>query len=196
MIVVGLTGGIGSGKSTVAAMFNSLGIPIYIADKEAKRLMKTSKIIKRELTALFGIDAYVNDELNRSFIASKIYSNGVLLEKMNAIIHPKVAKDFSNWLQKQSAPYIIKEAAIIFEHQKEANYNKIIMVTASVEERIKRVKARDHTTEEKIRDIMNNQLSDEEKIKKSDYVIENNDLEDTKKQVLEIHERILRTIQL
>jgi len=104
MKVVGLTGGIGSGKTTVSNMFKDLGIPVYIADVEAKTLMNTSAVIKRKLIDLFGPMAYQNNELNRDYISSKIFSDKVYLEKMNAMIHPKVAKHFNHWLQKQNSP--------------------------------------------------------------------------------------------
>ena len=119
MIVVGLTGGIGSGKTTVGSFFESFGIPIYIADKEAKGLMNRSKVIKRKLIELFGESAYEKGQLNRTYLATKIFSDKELLSKMNAIIHPKVASHFKRWLKKQDAPYVIKEAAIIFENKLE-----------------------------------------------------------------------------
>ncbi|MEZ4792076.1 MAG: dephospho-CoA kinase [Gelidibacter sp.] len=195
MIVVGLTGGIGSGKTTVASFFSELGIPIYIADIEAKRLMDTSKVIKRKLIDLFGSKAYVDGQLNRPFIASKIFKDTSLLEQMNAIVHPKVGMDFKRWLKKQDSAYVIKEAAIIFEHQKQLEYDFIITVTAPVKDKIARLLKRDHTTVKKIMDIINNQMPDEEKIKKSDFVIVNDSLKHTKEQVFKTHKKILQNIQ-
>ena len=194
MIVVGLTGGIGSGKTTVAKLFQALGIPIYIADVEAKRLMNSSKVIKKKLIALFGENAYVDGQLNRPFIASKIFSDASLLAQMNAIVHPKVGLDFKNWLKKQTSPYVIKEAAIIFEQQKQSEYDYIITVTANIEEKIKRLLKRDETTRDKIMAIIKNQMSDEEKVKNSDFVIVNDLLENTEKQVLETHHQLLQNI--
>jgi dephospho-CoA kinase len=194
MIVVGLTGGIGSGKTTVARIFEDLGIPIYIADVEAKRLMNTSKVIKRKLIFLFGDKAYVDNQLNRPHLASKIFNDASLLTQMNAIVHPKVGKDFKCWLKKQTSLYVIKEAAIIFELQRQSDYDYIITVTANTKDKIERVLKRDETTESKVTAIMKNQMSDEEKAKKSDFVIVNNQLEDTKKQVLKIHEKILQNL--
>ena len=104
MVVVGITGGIGSGKTTIANYLNSLGIPLYVADKEAKALMNRSKVIKRKLTQLFGQNAYVDGKLNRPYLAKKIFSDKSLLNKMNAIVHPKVASHFKRWLKKQDAP--------------------------------------------------------------------------------------------
>lgn len=194
MIVVGLTGGIGSGKTTVAGMFEELGIPVYIADKEAKRLMNTSKVIRRKLIALFGKDAYLDNQLNRPFIASKIFNDATLLKQMNAIVHPKVGKDFIRWMKKQESVYVLKEAAIIFEHHKQPEYDYIITVTASLEQRVARVIKRDNTTKEKILDIVSNQMADEEKINQSDFVIVNDELENTRKQVVSVHKKILQKI--
>lgn len=195
MIIVGLTGGIGSGKTVVSQMFKDLGVPIYIADVEAKRLMNTSKVIKRKLINLFGAKAYTSDGLNKSFIASKIFTDKSYLEKMNAIVHPKVAAHFKQWLKKQNSKYIIKEAAIIFEHNMQSQYDYIITVTASETERIKRILKRDKTTVEKIKSIISNQISDEVKMQHSDFVIFNNELNQTRQQVLEIDKKILKNLQ-
>lgn len=193
MKVVGLTGGIGSGKTTVARMFENLGVPVYIADKEAKQLMNTSSILRQKLTKLLGEEAYTETELNRPFIASKIFNNKQLLQKMNAIVHPEVRKHFQNWVKQQNTIYVIKEAAIIFEEQMQSQYDKIILVTADKQERIKRVLKRDETTEQKIKAIMENQLDDSEKIKLADYVIENNNLKETHVQVETLHKILLKT---
>jgi dephospho-CoA kinase len=195
MIVVGLTGGIGSGKTTVAAFFKALEIPVYIADVEAKQLMVRSKVIKRKLITLFGEDAYIDGQLNRPFIASKIFNNEELLDQMNAIVHPKVAAHFKRWLKKQQAPYVIKEAAIIFEHHKEDQYDFIITVIADIEERIDRVIQRDNSNRSKIEAIINNQMSDEEKVKKSHFVIVNHTLDETKRQVAKTHQTLLARIK-
>lgn len=194
MVIVGLTGGIGSGKTTISKSFKSLGIPIYIADDEAKALMNRSKVIKRKLMQLFGESAYKEGKLNRPYLASKIFNDKVLLSKMNAIVHPKVASHFKGWLKKQDAPYIIKEAAIIFENNLESQYNYIITVIADKDLRINRIMKRDKASKAKIQSIMSNQLSDEEKINKSDFVITNNDLELAKAQVIEIHQQLLKII--
>ena len=194
MKIVGLTGGIGSGKTTVANMFHDLGVPVYIADEEAKKLMASSKVIKRKLIALFGDDAYINGTLNKPFIAKTIFNDKTVLEKMNHIIHPKVGFHFKKWMLKKSTPYVIKEAAILFEN---GNYNQcdfIITVTAPKELKIKRLLKRDNTTKESIGAIMKNQWSDEEKIKRSNFVVVNSDLEKTREQVTKIHQQILENI--
>ncbi len=194
MKVIGLTGGIGSGKTTVSNMFKDLGIPVYIADVEAKKLMNTSKDVKQKIISLFSPKAYENNELNRSYIATKIFNDASYLKKMNAIIHPKVAKHFKKWMQKQTSPYVIKEAAIIFEHNMQAQYDAIITVIAAAEVRIDRILKRDKTTKDKVLAIMKHQLDDEEKAKMSDFVIVNDKLEHTKEQVLNVHNSILKKL--
>lgn len=194
MIVVGLTGGIGSGKTTVARMFENLGIPIYLADDEAKRLMRNSKYIKRKIISLFGQESYVDNELDRPFLASRIFKDASLLESMNAIVHPKVRLDFERWLKKQNSVYVIKESAIIFEQNMQSQYDYIITVTADTKDRIARLLQRDNTSENHIKNIINNQIPDEEKIKNSDFVIVNNQLEDTQLQVVKTHQKILKNI--
>jgi dephospho-CoA kinase len=194
MKIIGLTGGIGSGKTTVAKMFLELNVPIYIADLEAKRLMNNSKVIKRKLIELFGSNAYENDVINKVFIADKIFNNKELLNKMNAVVHPKVAAHFNKWKSKQSTPYVIKEAAILFENGAYLNCDAVITVTASEKDRIQRVIERDRSSVKKVKAIINNQWSDAEKIKLSHYVIINNNLSKTKAQVIKIHQEILKII--
>lgn len=193
--LVGLTGGIGSGKTTIANFFKELGVPIYIADTEAKSLMNRSKVIKRKLIALFGDNAYQNEKLNRDFLSKQIFNNKDLLQKMNAIVHPKVASHFTRWVKKQDAPYVISEAAILFENGSYKKYDYIITVTAPEEVRLKRVMSRDNSSKEKVKSVMNNQWKDEEKIKLSDYVIQNINLEEAKAQVLQIHQNLLQKLQ-
>ncbi|WP_179320224.1 dephospho-CoA kinase [Winogradskyella helgolandensis] len=193
-MVVGLTGGIGSGKSTILKCFQSYGIPVYIADDEAKALMNRSKVIRRKLIHLFGEKAYENDTLNRPYLASKIFNDKTLLAKMNAIVHPKVATHFKQWLNKQDAAYVIKEVAIIFENNLQNQYDYIITVVADKDLRIKRVMQRDGVSREKVEAIMKNQWSDEDKIKKSDFVIVNDNLKEAQKQALKIHKKLLKKL--
>jgi len=192
MMVVGLTGGVGSGKTTVAEFFNDLGVPIYIADKEAKLLMTSSKDLKFKIRNLFGEKAYENGELNRAYLSTEIFRDKRLLEQMNAIVHPAVAKHFKLWSEDQNSPYVIKEAAIIFEQDKQDEYDYIITVIANREERIKRVMDRDTRTRASIENIMDNQLSDSEKAKLSDFIIENNSLDSTRKEVIKLHKNLLK----
>lgn len=186
MIIVGLTGGIGSGKTTVAKEFSKLGIPIYIADEEAKLLMLKSKVIKRKLIALFGENAYVNGALNKGFLSNIIFNDKTYLQKMNAIVHPQVATHFNKWVLKQNTDYVIKEVAILFENGGYKLCDFVITVTAPLETRMTRLLKRDNTSREKIEAIMKNQWTDDEKIKHSNFIIQNIDLADTKKQVLKI----------
>lgn len=195
MKIVGLTGGIGSGKTTVAKMFQELGVPLYIADDRAKLLMNTSKVIRRKLINIFGEEAYKNNQINRPFLASKIFEDVHLLNQMNAIVHPKVGTDFERWKEKQTSVYVLKEAAIIFENDQASQYDYIITVVADLDQRIARVINRDNTTEAKVLAIVKNQLSDDEKAKQSDFLITNHDLEKTKLQVLKTHQQLLKLSQ-
>ncbi len=194
MKTVGLTGGIGSGKTTVAKMFQALGVPLYIADDRAKVLMNTSKVIKKNLVALFGEKAYIDGQLNRPYLASKIFEDADLLKRMNAIVHPEVGADFTRWKNKQNAAYVLKEAAIIFEINAASQYDYIITVVADLDKRIARVVERDKTTKDKVLAIVNNQWTDIQKENQSDFVIINHDLEETKAQVLEIHKQLSKLI--
>ena len=191
MKIIGLTGGIGSGKTTISKYFKSFGVPVYIADDEAKALMNRSKVIKRKLIKLFGKSAYRDGELNRAYLASKIFSDKSLLSQMNAIVHPKVASHFKRWLKKHNAVYIIKEVAIIFENNLQDQYDYIITVVADKNLRIERVMKRDNASKNKVESIIDNQLPDVDKVKRSDFVIKNNNLDSAKKQVIEIHNQIL-----
>jgi len=193
--IVGLTGGIGSGKTTVARLFEALGVPIYIADEEAKTLMQNSKIIQQELIQLLGKSCYVDGQLNRSFIASKVFNDQSLLQKINAIVHPKVAEHFERWVSKQDAPYVIKEVAILFETKSQDQFDLIITVTAPTETRIQRVIDRDQKTKEDIESIINNQLPEAQKMSQSHFIIHNKSLLETEINVQNIHEKILNKIK-
>ena len=193
-IIVGITGGIGSGKTTISKYFEGFGIPVYHSDLEAKALMNRSKVIKRKLIALFGDDAYINNTLNRDYLRSQIFKEKKLLSKMNAIVHPKVGAHFKRWVKKQNAPFILKEVAIIFENNLQNQYDYIITVIADKEERVKRVMQRDNSSKDSVKAIIRNQLSDQEKIKKSDFVIENNDSEAAKLQAQIIHNNLISNI--
>ena len=193
MKIIGLTGGIGSGKTTAAYMFKDLGIPIYIADEEAKQLLVRSKVIRRKLIALFGEKVYLkNGGINKKFISDKIFKNSDYLEKMNAIVHPKVAQHFKRWIKKQDAPFVLKESAILFESGAYKECDKIITVTASEDIRINRVLKRDHTTKKRVKAIIDKQLPEEYKIKNADYVIYNNTLEETLQAVKKIYADLIK----
>lgn len=192
MKIVGITGGIGSGKTTVAKIFETYGIPVYYADDEAKKLNDTSPIIKEGLTTLFGERIYISGKLDRSLLASKIFLDKELLQKVNSIIHPQVAKHFKEWVSVQKSPYILKEAAILFESGGDKHCDKIILVTAPENIRIDRVMKRDRISKEQVLSRMKNQWDDEKKRRLSDFIIENLDLKDTERQVAQIHKILIK----
>ena len=196
MKIIGLTGGIGSGKTTVARMFEELGIPVYIADTEAKALMNRSKIIQRKLIQLLGKSAYIDGKINRAFLAEKIFNDSELRQKVNSIVHPKVATHFERWVKKQQAPYCLKEAAILFETGGDKNCDATILVVAPIAIRLERVLSRDKTTESAVRARMESQWSDEKKMALADYVIENIDLKNVKMQVEKIHRSLIRKVMI
>ena len=192
--IVGLTGGIGSGKTTVAQVFKTFGVPVYNADEEAKALMQNSEVIKQELTHLLGENCYKAGQLNRAFIASKVFSDSMLLEKINAIVHPQVAIHFEQWCSEQHAPYIIKEVAILFETKSQHLFDFIITVTAPLETRIKRVMERDQKTKEEVLAIIKNQLPDSEKINQSNFVVNNIIISELEGKCKIIHNEIIDKI--
>ena len=190
--IIGLTGGIGSGKTTVANYFKSYGIPVYIADDEARKIMQSVDIMEA-IKDLFGADIFENETLNREKLAKIVFNNPESLEKLNGIVHPAVKKHFEQWLlQNLEAPYVIYEAAILFESGSYKDCDIIITVTAPIESRIQRVIKRDNTTRELVLKRINAQWTDEKRISKSDFVIENIAIEATK---LEI-DRILKILKI
>lgn len=191
MIVVGLTGGIGSGKSTVGEMFSALGVPVYNSDREAKRLMGESEDIRAAVVALIGKEAYDGNRPQRSIIAAKAFADAELLSGLNAIIHPAVRHDFDVWRSKQSAPYLIQEAAILFENGSYSNFDKIILVCAPEEERIKRIMLRDGSSRRAVEARIAHQWKDSRKAALADFVIENVDLEKTRSEVRWIHLKLM-----
>lgn len=191
MKIVGLTGGIGSGKTTVARMFGDLGVPVYDSDKEAKKLMRSSKKLKKAIIELFGAEAYKDKKLNKKYISNKIFNNRDLLEKLNSIVHPAVRKHFLSWAKKQKTVYVIQEAAIIYENGKHGFYDKIILVTAPQSTRIKRVMDRDKVSKQEVVARIKHQWPDEKKIPLSDFIIENLDLEKTRTKVFEVNLALL-----
>ncbi|MBC2840761.1 dephospho-CoA kinase [Robiginitalea sp. SC105] len=191
MMRIGLTGGIGSGKSTVAGMFAELGVPIYNSDTAARRLMEEKPALRAEITALLGPRSYQGGSLNRTYIASRVFSDPELLQALNALVHPAVASDFNAWSQVQRAPYVLQEAAILFENGGYRKLDRMILVTAPEKERVRRVASRDETTAAEIRKRMQHQWPEQEKIPLADYVIPNVDLDQTRKTVTRIHRELL-----
>jgi len=194
MIVVGLTGGIGSGKTTIAKEFMKLGVPVYFADKEAKELMQSSNQIKKQLIKEFGPAAYTNNKLNKELLATIIFNNKSKLQRINTIIHPKVRTHFKEWIVKQNSTYVIQENAIIFENKKEKEFDKIILVIAPLSVKIERVMKRDLVNENKVIERMKNQLEDTIKLEQSDFVIKNYNKYDIEKQVFKIHQKIKKLV--
>lgn len=191
MMIVGLTGGIGSGKTTAAKIFKEFDIPVYNSDKQAKKLMQNSKKVRKKIISLLGEQAYVGKELSRVFIANKVFDDKELLHKLNAIVHPAVRKHFKKWVEKQESPYVIQEVAIIFENGNQEFYDKIILVTAPIKHRLKRILNRDEISEKDVLQRMDNQWSDDKKTPLADFIIENVDLEKTKVRIKEVHDRLL-----
>ncbi|UNY98224.1 dephospho-CoA kinase [Zhouia spongiae] len=190
-MIVGLTGGIGSGKTTVAKIFEEIGVPVYIADKEAKLLMETSGEIRGGIIELLGEEAYTGNLPNSSYIASIVFNNKNKLDLLNAIIHPAVKKHFKEWYEKQKVPYVIKEVAILFETGSDKECDCTVLVTAPLEDRIKRVMERDQVSKEEVESRINNQWPDNEKIKLADYVVNNINLVKTKQCVTTLHHTLL-----
>jgi dephospho-CoA kinase len=184
--IIGLTGGIGSGKTTIARYFEELGIPVYIADAEAKKILYLPEVIE-ELHNVFGNIIFTNSIPDKAKIAALVFSDKKQLLKLNAIIHPKVAKHFKNWVLSNSGKlFVIKEAAILFESGSYKDCDLVILVTAPIEVRIERVMHRDQITRDKVLQRMENQWDDEKKSSLSDFIIDNTDLETAKKQAVAI----------
>lgn len=190
--IIGLTGGIGSGKTTIANHFMAAGIPVYIADDEARKIMQSDEIITK-IEKTFGTAIFDNGILNREKLSGIVFEDPEKLKLLNAIIHPAVKKHFSNWiLNHKNAPYIIYEAAILFESGSYKECDIIITVTAPLESRIQRVIQRDKTTRENVLRRINMQWNDEKRIEKSDFVIENDTLEIAKSAV----DKILKILNI
>jgi dephospho-CoA kinase len=192
--IIGLTGGIGSGKSTVANYIASKGIPVYIADEEAKKIMERTDV-KHNIQNLFP-QSVLNDDntLNRNKIAEFVFSNPEKLKQLNAIVHPAVKNDFSNWMKEhKDASFIIKEVAILFETGGHKDCDKVILITAPEEVRIERAMKRDNSTKESVLARIKNQLPEADKIKLSDFVVENTNLETTLLKIDEILKILAKT---
>lgn len=195
MLRIGLTGGIGSGKSTVARVFETLGIPVFYADVEAKKLIDTSPAIKQAVTDAFGTESYTATGLNRPFISKIVFGNKEKLELLNSITHPAIIAHAKEWFARQQAPYVIKEAALLFESGSVADVDKVIGVYAPLSLRISRTMHRDHTTREQVLERMRNQINEDIKMRLCDYVITNNEQQLLLPQALKIHTQLLTETQ-
>ena len=191
MLKIGLTGGLGSGKSTVAGIFEVLGIPVYYADDASKRLMNENIRVKGQIIDAFGPGAYTEEKLNRKYLAEIVFKDEKKLTVLNAIVHPATLQDVKEWMSEQTSPYVIKEAALIFESGSEKQLDHVIGIKTPLELRLQRAIKRDNITEEQAMARINKQMNEEEKIALCDFVIKNDEKEGLLQQVFRIHESLL-----
>jgi dephospho-CoA kinase len=194
MLKIGITGGIGAGKSTVAGIFKVLGVPVFDADATAKNILNTDPILREQIAAAFGFETYKNGLLDRKYLATLVFNNPNQLAKLNALVHPATIKAANAWAkqwEQQGSPYILKEAALLFEAGTNEGLNYIIGVTAPVELRIKRVMAREHVPREEVLSRMQHQLDDTEKMKRCNIVLDNNEKALLIPQVLALHQQFI-----
>lgn len=189
---LGVTGGIGSGKTTVCKVFGVLGIPSFMADEQAKELMNTNPVIREKLNSIAGKDLYERGTLDRKELARLIFNDAGLLNSVNDTVHPLVFSEFERWTQLHEVPYVIMEAAILFESNAHMLVDRIVSVSAPVEERIARVMGRSELTRNQVLERVNSQLSDDERNERSDFVINNSDFDLIIPEILKIHEDMLR----
>ncbi len=191
MLKVGITGGIGSGKTTVCKVFEVLGIPVFYADEAARRLMEADADLIKGITSLLGTESYRDGKLNRPFIASAVFGNPDLLQKINALTHPAVIAHGKKWMSQQQAPYALKEAALFFEAGSNGEMDVMIGVTAPREIRISRTMERDGISREKVLERMSRQMDEDEKMRRCDFVIHNDEAQAIIPQVLAVHRALL-----
>ena len=187
---IGLTGGIGSGKTTVARIFELLGVPVYYADNAAKRIMNEDEELKAAVQKQFGKASYKNNELDRAYLATKVFNDPFQLEILNLLVHPATIRDAEKWMNKQLTPYTIKEAALIFESGSAEQLDYIVGVYAPVQLRVKRTRERNNISEDEVLKRMNQQLDEEIKIKLCDFVIQNDEQRLVVPQVIELHQEL------
>jgi dephospho-CoA kinase len=186
-IIVGLTGGIGSGKTTVAKLFQKHGVPIYIADERARLLMERPDVVEAVQQIFTTSVINENGLLDRAKIKQLVFDNKTLLEQLNQVVHPRVKKDFEDWLEEhKDSPFVIKESAILFESGLETSCDLVILVVAPEEIRIERVMARDGVSKDQVLKIIDNQMKDEEKVGRSQYIIENNNKKTVESDIIAI----------
>ena len=191
VLKIGLTGGIGSGKSTVAQIFEVLGIPVYYADISAKKLMNENAELRSAITTIFGEQAYVNKILDRKYISSIVFSDPAKLQQLNSLVHPATKKDGEAWMHQQSSPYAIHEAALIFEAKVSDRLDQVIGVSSPLELRIKRAMERDKVNRDEVLKRMDQQLDEELKMSNCDFVLINDEQQLLIPQVLELHEKLI-----
>jgi len=191
MLKIGLTGGMGSGKTTVSKIFSVLGIPVFYADDIAKTIMNEDKGLKQSIIHLFGREAYINDRLNRKYIASIVFKDKYKLDQLNALVHPVTIAAADKWISEQTTPYILKEAALMFEAGAAAHLDYVIGVYAPQHLRLQRVMHRDGATREDVLARMNRQLDETIKMKLCDFVVVNDEQQAVLPQVLSLHQKFL-----
>lgn len=191
MISIGLTGGIGSGKTTVAKIFELLGIPVYYADDAAKRIMSEDEELKTAIQNRFGKEAYDNEQLNRAYLSAKVFTDPFQLELLNSLVHPATIRDAAKWMTQQKTPYAIKEAALIFESGSAELLDYVIGVYAPAQLRIKRTMERNHLDYDEVKQRMNKQLDENLKMKLCDFVVYNDEEHLLIPQVIELHQKLL-----
>jgi dephospho-CoA kinase len=191
---LGITGGIGSGKTSVCRVFSVLGIPVFYTDTEAKKIMEYDKGIIRRINSIAGTNLYLNGTLDRMALAELIFNNYKLLEKVNSLVHPVVFDQFRIWEKEQTAPYVIMEAAILFESGASKLVDRVATVVAPLEERIDRIIARNNLSRQQIYERIKNQMDDKTRINLSDYIINNSEHDMIIPSILKIHEDILTNI--
>lgn len=187
---IGITGGIGSGKSIVSKILQLMGYPVYSSDQRAKDLMTEDQSIVAGLKNLFGEEAYTNSTLNRPYIANRIFQDDSKRIAMNNLVHPAVRADFQNWIKNQKSPIVFQESALLFETGNYKSFDGIILVTAPEKVRMQRVKERDQLTDEQVQSRFNAQLSEEEKMKLTDYIISNDGNQLLVPQILDLLRKI------
>lgn len=195
MLKVGLTGGIGSGKTTVAQIFKVLGVPVYNSDEEAKRLMDEDGNLKSQIRKAFGEESYSEGKLDRKYLASQVFNNSGKIELLNSFVHPATIEDAAEWMKRQKSPYIIKEAALIFESGSDRFLDKVIGVSAPLDLRISRTMKRNGISKEEVLNRMELQMDEAEKLSRCDYIIFNDEEQMLIPQVLSLHERFLNNTQ-
>jgi dephospho-CoA kinase len=194
MLRIGLTGGIGSGKSTVARIFKVLGVPVYNADDEAKRLMIEDANLHDHIISAFGPESYTDGVLNRKYLSAQVFNNREKLNQLNSLVHPATLRDAAEWMKKQKTPYVIKEAALIFESGSQKMLDYVIGVKAPLALRIERTMKRDNVTLHEVNARIDLQMDEEEKLHLCDYLIVNDEKQMLIPQVLALHEKFLNTL--
>ena len=193
MLKVGITGGIGTGKSIVSRLFGLLGVPVYDSDLRAKQVMATDAELKRELIQAFGEKTFTTEGINRTWLASQVFPDPAKLAVLNALVHPHVKQDFIDWAaSQQNVPYVIKEAALMYETEAHKQVDKMIVVSAPLSLRLQRLALRDtHRTQDDLERIIAKQLPEEEKTRRADFVIYNDDTQLVIPQVMSLHDQLL-----